>query len=164
MKQFATLVALCIAVLTLTPATTVAAQEVKPFVRGSYQQIISARHGKPFIISFWSLSCSYCKVELTMLKKLAKKYPKLDLVLVSTDMQEEEKMVSATLAKFPLGKAETWLFADDYADRLRFEIDKKWYGELPRTYFFNANKEVKAVSGKLEQSEVEQWIKEQYGL
>ena len=164
MKQFAALVVMCIAVLALTPAATVAAQEVRPFVRGSYQQIVSARQGKPFIISFWSLSCSYCKVELTMLKKLAKKYPRLDLVLVSTDTQEEEKMVSATLAKLPLGKAETWLFADDYADRLRFEIDKKWYGELPRTYFFNANKEVKAVSGKLEQSEVEQWIKEQYGL
>lgn len=156
------MMALCLAVLLFAPAPAWAAQEIKPFTRGSYQQIISARQGKPFIVSFWSLSCSYCKVELAMLKKLARKYPKLDLVLVSTDTPEDEKMVSATLAKISLGKTETWLFADDYADRLRFEIDKKWQGELPRTYFFGANSEVKAISGKLEQKEVERWIKEQY--
>ncbi|MDO8812080.1 MAG: TlpA disulfide reductase family protein [Gallionella sp.] len=162
MKRLGTLLGLCLTVLLFAPAPAWAAKEIKPFVRGSYQQIVSARQGKPFIINFWSLSCSYCKVELAMLKKLARKYPKLDLVLVSTDTPEDEKMVSATLAKISLGKTETWLFADGYADRLRFEIDKRWQGELPRTYFFSANSEVKAISGKLEQKEVERWVKEQY--
>ena len=97
-----------------------------------------------------------------MLKKLIKKYPKLDLVLVSTDTPEEEKDISATMAKFSLGKAESWVFADSYAERLRFEVDRKWQGELPRTYFFSAKNEVTAISGKLELGEVEQWIKEQY--
>ncbi len=164
MKRLGILAVLCLTILSAAPSAALATQEMKPFVRGSYQQIVSARQGKPFIIGFWSLSCGYCKVELAMLKKLVRKYPKLDLVLVSTDTPEEEKMVSATLAKLSLNKAETWLFADGYADRLRFEIDKKWYGELPRTYFFNTNGEVKAISGKFEQGEVEQWIKEQYGL
>lgn len=138
-----------------------AAQEIKPFVSGSYQQIVAARQGKPFIVNFWSLTCSYCMVELAMLKKLKKNYPKIDLVLVSTDTPEEEKAVSATLAKFSLGKAEAWVFADSYTERLRFEIDKKWQGELPRTYFFSPKKEVTAISGKLEYKEVEQWAKEQ---
>jgi thiol-disulfide isomerase/thioredoxin len=162
MKRFGFVVGLCLTVLSIAPASTLAAQEIKPFVRGSYQQIISARQGKPFIVNFWSLSCGYCKVELEMLKKLAKKYPKLDLVLVSTDTPEEEKSVSATLAKFSLGKAEAWVFADNYTERLRFEVDKKWQGELPRTYFYSAKGEATAISGKLEQKEVEQWIKEQY--
>ena len=162
MKRFGFLMGLCLVVLSFAPASVVAAQEIKPFVRGSYQQIIAARQGKPFIVNFWSLSCGYCKVELAMFKKLAKKYPKLDLVLVSTDTPEEEKSVSATLAKFSLGKAEAWVFADSYTERLRFEVDKMWQGELPRTYFFSAKDEIKAFSGKLEQEEVEQWIKEQY--
>lgn len=162
MKRLGVLAALCLTILSVAPSAALATQEMKPFVRGSYQQIISARQGKPFIIGFWSLNCGYCKVELAMLKKLTKKYPKLDLVLVSTDTLEEEKMVSATLAKHSLNKTESWLFADSYADRLRFEIDKKWYGELPRTYFFSTNGEIKAISGKLEQNEVELWIKEQY--
>lgn len=93
-----------------------------------------------------------------MFKKLTKKYPKLDLVLVSTDTPEEVKSISATLAKFSLNKAEAWVFADSNADRLRFEVDKRWYGELPRTYFVSAKNEMKALSGKLEQKDVEQWI------
>lgn len=154
--------ALCLAVLSFAPSPALAAQEIKPFGRGSYQQIVAARQGKPFILNFWSLSCGYCKVELGMLKKLTKKYPKLDLVLVSTDTPEEDKSVSSTLAKFSLGKAEAWVFADSYTERLRFEIDKKWQGELPRTYFFSSKGEITAISGKVEQKEVEQWIKEQY--
>jgi thiol-disulfide isomerase/thioredoxin len=149
-------------VASFVPAAASAAQEIKPFVRGSYQQIVSSREGRPFIVNFWSLSCGYCQVELAMLKKLIRKYPKLDLVLVSTDSPEEEKLVSSTLAKFSLGRADAWLFADSYTERLRFDVDKKWQGELPRTYFFSANGEVAAISGKLEQKDMEQWAKEQY--
>lgn len=152
------LVALCL--FSFAPMPAWSAQ--KPFVRGSFEQIVSARQGKPFILNFWSLTCGYCAVELEMLKKLIKKYPRLDLVLVSTDTQEEEKAVAATLAKFSLGKAESWIFADSFAERLRFEVDRKWQGELPRTYFFSPGKEVKAISGKLEYHELEQWVTEQY--
>lgn len=162
MKRFCALMALFLAVWSIAPAPAWAEQEIKPFVRGSYQQIIAARQGKPFIVSFWSLSCGYCKVELAMLKKLARKYPRLDLVLISTDTPEEKILVSATLAKIASSKAEAWLFADSFADRLRFEVDKGWQGELPRTYFFSAKGEVNAISGELEQKEVEQWVKEQY--
>lgn len=164
MKQFGFLMALCFAILSFAPAPASAGQEIKPFVRGSYQKIVAARQGKPFILNFWSLTCGYCMVELEMLKKLAAKYPKLDMVLVSTDTPEEETSVSATLEKFSLGKAEAWVFSDSYTERLRFEIDKKWQGELPRTYFFSAkNNEVIAVSGKVEQEEVEQWIEKHMG-
>lgn len=164
MRRLGFLAGLCLIALSLAPASTQAAQEIKPFVRGSYQQIISARQGKPFILSFWSLTCSYCMVELDMLKTLARKYPRLDLVLVSTDTPEEEDSVAATLEKIAPQRAETWLFADSNSDRLRYEIDKRWYGELPRTYFFGADGKTDAYSGKLEQKDVEQWIKKQYGF
>ena len=168
MRRHGLLTALCFAIFSIAPAPVSAGQEIKPFVRGSYQKIVAARQGKPFVLNFWSLTCSYCMVELEMFKKLARKYPNLDLVLVSTDTPEEEKSVSATLAKFSLGKAEAWVFADSYTERLRFEIDKKWQGELPRTYFYSANVgarravPVQAISGKLEYKEVEQWVKQQY--
>lgn len=160
MKRLGILTALCLALLSIAPVQ--AAQEIKPFARGSYQQIVAARQGKPFIVNFWSLTCGYCVVELAMLKKLVKEYPKVDLVLVSTDTQEEEEEIAATLAKHSLGKAEAWVFADSYAERLRFEVDRQWQGELPRTYFFSAKHEVTAISGKLEYKEVAQWVKQQY--
>lgn len=159
MKRFGFLAGLSLAILAFAPAS--AAQEIKPFSSGSYQQLVSVRQGKPFIVNFWSLSCVYCKDELGMFKKLIKKYPRLDLVLVSTDTPEETKAISSTLAKFSLNKAEAWVFADSNVERLRFEIDKKWYGELPRTYFINAKNEVMSISGKIEQKDVEQWINEQ---
>lgn len=161
MKRYGALMGVCLAIASAAPATALAVQEIKPFVRGSYQQIVSARQGKPFILNFWSITCTYCKAELAMLKNLTKKYPKLDLVLVSTDMPEEEKVVSDVLSKLSMGKTEAWLFADSYSERLRYEVDKTWQGELPRTYFFGANNEVKAISGEVEQKDVEQWIKAQ---
>ena len=163
MKPIGALTALCLAISFVAPAPAWAAPEIKPLVQGSYGKIVSARQGKPFIVNFWSLACGYCMAELDMLNKLARKCPMIDLVLISTDTPEEEKSVSATLAKFSLGKAEAWVFADSYTERLRFEVDRKWQGELPRTYFYGAKSEIKAISGKLEQEEMEQWIKEQYG-
>ena len=136
MRWFSFLAGLCLTALSIVSVPTQAAQEIRPFVRGSYQQIVSARQGKPFIVNFWSLSCSYCKIELSMFKELIRKYPQLDLVVISTDTPEEMEAVSGTLNTFSLGKSESWLFADSNSDRLRFEIDKRWYGELPRTYFF----------------------------
>jgi len=162
MKRFGTLMALCFAVLSFAPLPALAAQEIKPFVRGSYQQIIAARQGKPFIVSFWSLTCSYCIAEMSVLKKLLKKNPELDLVLISTDTQEEQNSVRATLVDFSLDKAEAWVFADSYTERLRYEVDKTWQGELPRTYLFGAKNAVIAISGKLEAKEMERWVKAQY--
>lgn len=157
MKRFA---ALLLFALIMAPA--LAAQEIKPFVRGSYQQIVSARQGKPFVVSFWSLTCGYCMTEMTMLKKLVKKYPGLDLVLISTDTLEERQSVGAALKNYSLNNTEAWVFADSYAERLRFEIDRTWQGELPRTYLYGAKGEVGAVSGKLEREDMERWIKTQH--
>lgn len=165
MRRFGILTALGFVILSCAPAQAWSAQEIKPFVRGSYQKIVSARQGKPFIVNFWSLTCSYCMVELEILGKLARKHPGLDLVMVSTDTPEDKELVSATLRKFSLDRTEAWVFADDYTERLRYGVDRKWQGELPRTYFFGAgSNEAIAVSGKVEQEDVEQWIEKQHGL
>lgn len=163
MKRWLNLAALCLALLTALQPAALAAQELKPFVRGSRQAITAARTDKPFILAFWSLSCTYCATELVMYGKLLEKYPALDLVLVSTDAPSDSAEIAATLDKFALGRAENWVFADSHTERLRFEIDREWYGELPRSYFFDAQGEVKAASGELEQAEVERWIARQYG-
>jgi len=153
---------LCFAAFSTASSAVFAAPEIKPFVRGSFQQIVSAKQGKPFIVSFWSVTCGYCMAELAMLDGLSRKYPELDLVMISTDSPEEEESVSAILMKYSLGKTDAWVFADGYTERLRFEIDRKWQGELPRTYFFGKNGETLSVSGKLEQKEVERWVKKQH--
>ena len=145
--------------LCLSAACAATAQEIKPFVRGSQQQIISAHAGKSFVIAFWSLSCTNCRDDLALFGKLAKKYRNLDLVLVATDTPEQKQEITSTLQRYRLGRAEFWVFADSFTERLRFEVDPQWYGELPRTYFFDADGRSTAVSGKIEHGQVEQWIK-----
>lgn len=164
MRRNLSTVGMCLALLAANPPVAQAEQELKPFVRGSYRQIISVRADKPFIVAFWSVSCTYCGAELSMFGKLLKKYRGLDLVVVSTDAPSDQQEIEATLNKFALGRAEAWVFADSHTDRLRYEVDSEWYGELPRTYFFSAKGGVKAASGKLEQAEVESWIRQQHGL
>ncbi len=138
---------------------------IKSFVRGSHQQIVSARAGKPFVITFWSLGCTNCRDDLAMFGKLVQKYRSFDLVLVATDTPEQKQEIADTLQHYRLGgtgpgRIESWVFADSYAERLRFEVDPQWYGELPRTYFYDAQGRVQALSGALDQAQIERWIRE----
>jgi thiol-disulfide isomerase/thioredoxin len=154
---------LCLALALLSalalPAT---AQELKPFVAGSIKEIAAARQGKPFILGLWSLTCTHCREELDLLSGLVKKYPDLDLVLVATDTPEEGEAISATLRQSGLGGVRAWVFADPFAERLRFEIDPKWHGELPRTYLYDPSHKAQAFSGKPDALQMEQWLKKYF--
>jgi thiol-disulfide isomerase/thioredoxin len=137
----------------------VQAQELKPFVRGSQQAIVASHLGKPFILALWSLDCSHCIDDMELFGKLLKKYKQLDLLLVSTDTPKQKQQIASLLHRFSLGKVDSWVFADSYVERLRFEVDPQWYGELPRTYFFDASGHSTAISGKIESGQVEQWLR-----
>ena len=39
------------------------------------------------------------------------------------------------------------VFTEDNSAKLRFEIDPSWYGELPRTYFFDKKHQRSGLSG-----------------
>lgn len=146
-------------ILCLSSACSSAAQIAKHFVSGSFEEIVSARVGKPFIISLWSLDCTYCRDDMVLFGKLSKKYHDLDLVLIATDTLAQEQEIARTLQKYPLKKAESWVFADSFVERLRYEVDTQWYGELPRTYFYDAQGHATALSGKLDYAQVEKWIR-----
>lgn len=157
------LTSLCLVLALAYQPAVQSAPELNPFVRGSYRQIVAAHAGQPFVVAFWSVNCSYCGAELALFGRLLKKYPGFDLVLVSTDAPGDRDAIAAVLGKHALDRAERWVFADSYTDRLRFEIDPEWYGELPRSYFHGRSDDVKAISGKIEQVDVERWIR-QHGL
>lgn len=142
----------------LLAAMPASAQEIQAFVRGSQQAIVTAHQGKPYILALWSLECTHCVDDMVMLGGLLKKHPKLGIVLVSTDAPEQKQVIARMLKRYRLERAESWVFADSYSERLRYEIDPQWYGELPRTYFFDAQGHADAVSGRLERVQVERWL------
>lgn len=135
------------------------ADEVKPFVRGSQQAILSANQGKPFILALWSLDCPYCRDDLTVLGKALARHRNLKIVMVTTDSPAQGSEIQSTLKQFQLQKAESWAFADSFTERLQHEIDPQWHGELPRLYLYDSAGKATAFSGKVAHQKIEQWIK-----
>ena len=153
---------LLLAIVLLGATAPQAAQEPLPFVRGSQQQIVSAFAGQPFVLALWSLDCTYCRHDLAMLGRLKAERPELQLVLVATDPPQRRGEIAPALDGLRLGAEESWIFADTFVERLRHEIDPLWFGELPRTYFYEADGSRTGVSGSLDEAEVARWIEVMY--
>ncbi len=133
---------------------------VRPFVTGSLAQITAARQGKPFVLAFWSVGCTHCPAELKTLGELKRRHPRLDIVLVAADTPDDAPQTAQLAKSYGLGKVEQWVFADPMPERLRFEIDRRWYGELPRTHFYDRTHRIDAVSGVVPEARLQQWIRD----
>ncbi|WP_305264142.1 hypothetical protein [Nitrosomonas sp.] len=104
---------------------------------------------KPFMLVIWSTTCSSCMEKMTLLSDLTKIRPEVNIVMLATDDVSANDLIQTVLAKNELTNLEHWIFAEENAQKLRYEIDPKWYGELPRTYFLNKNHERHGISGAL---------------
>jgi thiol-disulfide isomerase/thioredoxin len=135
-----------------------ATHDVRPFIPGSLAQILADREGRPFILALWSLECQYCPAELRMLGSFKKRHPKLDIVLVATDTPNEAQQLSKRVKSYGMGKVEQWVFSEDMPERLRFEIDRRWYGEIPRTHFYDRAHQREIKTGLINQQFIEDWI------
>lgn len=134
---------------------TVSAQaDLKPFVAGSYQQILKDNDKKPFMLVVWSLDCSSCIKDMTLLNEIHTQNPHLKMILLAADEPSMGEPIKQLLAKYKMESVENWLFADENAEKLRYEIDPKWFGELPRTYFFNAAHQRTGISGVLSKKDI----------
>jgi len=94
-----------------------------------------------------------------MLGALIKSYPAFNLVLISTDSPGNREELLSVISGKGLATAETWVFSQANSSRLRFEVDRVWYGELPRSYFFDGQHNRRAVSGLLDREVVEGWLR-----
>jgi thiol-disulfide isomerase/thioredoxin len=131
------------------------AQELRPFEGGTYQAILDAHGERPFVLVFWSIDCPPCYEELKMLGEQLQSIP-FDLVLVSTDTTGSASEVRRLLTRFGLERAEAWKFSA-LPEQLRFEVDRTWYGELPRSYLFGTGRR-EAVSGALTAAALNTWL------
>ncbi|WP_082878117.1 redoxin domain-containing protein [Methylobacillus sp. MM3] len=141
-------------------AQSVMAADLKPFHPASRTAIEQAHAGQPFVLAFWSVDCAYCPEEIRHLGALVRKRPDIRLVLVSVDGMEMKSEVGTKLAEYlPDGKGERWIFAADDPDRLYFAIDRKWHGELPRTYFYDGKGDVQGRSGVVSSTWLVEWAR-----
>ena len=130
-----------------------------PFERGSWAKLREAHSGQPTVIHFWGLTCGPCLVELPQWGKLQAERPDLRLVLVAADpLPQEADRVSATLERAGLGGSESWSFTDRFYERLRYEIDPAWAGELPRTVMIDREGKVSVLPGVADLAAVRTWL------
>ncbi len=149
----------CVMVAVLAVSTVSnAAESVRPFTPGSLARVLEARQGKPFILMLWSLECQYCPAELKMLSELKRSNPKMDVVLIATDTVSDVLQLKARAQSYGVGEIEQWVFAEDMPERLRMEIDGRWYGEVPRTYFYDRKHQREVKTGLVNKKFFEDWL------
>ncbi|MBE9539252.1 MAG: hypothetical protein IMF06_09235 [Proteobacteria bacterium] len=55
-------------------------------------------------------------------------------------------------------KVDSWIFSGDFAEKIRYNIDPSWHGELPRSYFYSADHTRQAHSGTLSEQMLIRWL------
>jgi hypothetical protein len=134
------------------------APQIRPFLADTFAAIKAQREGQAFLLALWSVDCPPCMVELNMLGKLRKEFADLPLVLISTDQIRLREDAEDFLLDYELDDMPSWMFADEFTERLRFSIDPQWFGELPRSYYFDAEHQHEAHSGILSERQVRAWL------
>ena len=135
---------------------------LRSFVRGSWNEIRKAHVGQPTVVHFWGLTCGPCRVEMPNWGKLLQERPDLNLVVINADLVPNEPgAVSAMLAQTGLAPAENWTFGDGFVERLRYEIDPQWQGEIPRTLLIAHDGTTTVIEGVADLARVKAWLEAQ---
>ena len=135
------------------------AYDFMPFDMNTRKVIEKRYIDQPLIISFWSIDCPYCIDDLKKLGKALSKNTNVKLITVCVDGKESAKKAERILSQANLPKHEQYQYAEVDEDRLRYNIDPAWYGELPRTYFYDTAHQVTPLSGKIPNSFLDKWFK-----
>jgi len=109
---------------------------IKIFYPNSYHEILKHNEGKEFTLMFWSITCRPCIKELALISR-TKMYENQKFVFVSTDYDQEHEYISEVIKVFMLEQQEHWVIQTGKFEEVISEVDKNWYGEVPRNYFFD---------------------------
>ncbi len=145
-----------ISILFISVSTVKAEQ--RAFNLDSLTQIEKGFSEKPFLMVLWSIDCSPCRAELELLSEMKKNKPDLNLVIISTDNVSRKNEVNSIIDKYALNTVPNWIFSLSNTQKLRYKIDPTWYGELPRSYFYNARHLRQGLSGKLSKKTILAWL------
>ena len=151
-----------LAFLAMLVASPALAGDPQPFLRGSWQEVRQEHAGRPFIVHFWGLTCGPCLAELPQWGRFMRERPELAMVMIDADpVVGDPGAIAATLAKAGLASAETWMFADPFTERLAYEVDPHWAGELPYTLLIRGDGSVKALPGTADFPALRDWVDRQ---
>lgn len=73
--------------------------------------------------------------------------------MLAVDELSDTEQIKRILKQQQLDYTESWVFAEGNSQKLRFEIDSKWYGEIPRAYFFDSAHHCTGISGVMSKAD-----------
>jgi thiol-disulfide isomerase/thioredoxin len=153
------LLALLFLAFPLTSIGSAALDQLHPFVRGSWKDIRKAHAGQPTVVHFWGVTCGPCRLEMPAWGKLLQERPDLNLVVINADLVPNEPgAVRAMLAQTGLAPAENWTFGDGFVERLRYEIDPQWQGDIPRTLLLARDGSTTVIEGVADLENIRAWL------
>ncbi|CAN0512690.1 unnamed protein product, partial [Scytosiphon promiscuus] len=144
--------------LLLALAPNLYADNIRAFTSESFAEIKAEYAGQELLLGLWSVDCPPCMVEMEFMARVLELNHDIPYVLVSTDSIEQRDYSMEFLEDVGLENQETWMFADSFVERLRFSIDPNWYGELPRSYFFDTEHQMQSHSGIVNEELLLEWF------
>lgn len=153
-------IAAAVLIIGLAPWLPAQAAELRPFVRGTLADIEATNAGKPVLVNFWSITCAPCLKEMPLWRVVMDHHPDVEVVLVSTDSFDDAGRILRILSENRLDDIDSWVFADTHKTRLRFDIDRTWQGEMPRTYLLRGDGTREGRSGMLSHEDIVAWLGE----
>ncbi|MGA8171191.1 MAG: hypothetical protein WB816_10250 [Methylocystis sp.] len=142
----------------LALAGAAAPVEFKPYGRGTFAELRKQHVGRPLAVHFWSVTCPSCLAELSEWAKIAREKQALDIVFVNADQDNDRPRAQGRIEKAGLAGFTHYGFADDFVERLYFEADKSWRGELPFTALIGANGDLVTVTGTIDDPLIANWM------
>jgi thiol-disulfide isomerase/thioredoxin len=127
---------------------------LQSFDIGSFEQIVVDKNKQDHLVILWSFDCPPCITELGRISELHQQFPDYQLTLINTDAVDEQVRVKKILQRFDLAGLDNWGFANSDEEKLRYDIDPRWYGDLPRSYFFPLQGKIKRLRGALTSAEL----------
>ncbi len=145
------------ALLACTLATNAGAADIQLYERGLLAKIRSEHAGKHLVVHYWSLTCLPCMVEMPKLASFLRENRDIDIVFVAADPVEQSERIASRLERFGLKDAMNFAFADGFVERLYYEVDKGWRGELPFTLMVSPDGATKTHLGEIDPQMLRRW-------
>jgi len=114
--------------------------------------------GRPAIVHLWGVTCAPCVEELPRWVQFMQRQRAAQIVLVHLDAVPVQN-VEAALRRAGFASGRSLVLRGLADERLRYRIDPKWGGELPRTLLLGADGNVQErFSGSADFAALGRWI------
>ena len=137
----------------------VLAQNVEGLHPGEMAHIRDRYKSRPLVMHVWSLTCTPCLAELPKWAERIKRHPEIAFVFINTDGISHAPALAKRLLNAGVKPTQSLVYADDFVERLQYEISPDWHGELPRNELIGRNGESLVSLGLLSDANFEKWTR-----